>query len=56
MYYFYVLPILFIDWILLLVAKYFGYKLMEKITFIILIACFVGFIFLYLHYYKIWIF
>lgn len=56
MYYLLVLPVLFIDWILLLVAKYCGYKTMDKITFIILVICFALFTILYLHYKNIWIF
>ncbi len=56
MYHLLVLPILFIDWILLLVAKYFELKLLEKITFVILVACFIIFAFLLLHYYDVWIF
>ncbi len=53
MYHLLVLPILFIDWILLLVAKYHDYKIMYKITFVILAICFVAFTVLYLHYENI---
>lgn len=56
MYHLLVLPILFIDWILLLVAKYHEFNIMEKVTFVILVICFIVFTFLYLHYENVWIF